>query len=64
MDGRFRSALLAGFIAGFAFMFIANLAGMAPKTSALVGLAFLVVTALVTAVIAGAISGRRADRRT
>lgn len=55
MGEHLRSALLGGFAAGFIFMFISNLTGMGPTTAALVGLAFVLVGALVTGVIAGMI---------
>lgn len=62
MGAQLRSALLAGFIAGFFWIFLANLFGMDPKPSAWIGLAVLAVTALLTALISATIARRKVER--
>lgn len=62
MGARLRSSLLAGFIAGFIWLFITSFTDIDRTASALIGLGFVVVVAVVTAVIAGMI-GRSHTRQ-
>lgn len=59
MGDQVRSMLLAGFVSGFIWMFITAFTDMNRHTSALIGLAFVVVVALVTAVVSRTIGRSR-----
>lgn len=57
MGAQLRSALLAGFAAGFIWMFISNMVGgQDAKTIAWVGLIFVVAVAVITAAIAAVVA--------
>lgn len=61
MGEQLRSGLLAGFTAGFIWMFLSNLiGGQDPKTVAWIGLIFVVSAAIITMVIAAIISRGKA----
>lgn len=56
MGEQLRSSLLAGFISGFIWLFITSFTTMDRNTTALIGLGFVVVVAVLTAVIGNVIS--------
>lgn len=62
MGDRLRSSLLAGFIAGFIWLFITSFTTMDRNTAALVGLGFVIVGAVGTAVISGIIDKAHSRR--
>lgn len=62
MGDRLRSALLAGFIAGFIWLFITSFTDINRNTAALLGLGFVVVVALVTAVVSGMVDKSHTGR--
>lgn len=62
MGDQLRSNLLAGFVAGFIWMFITAFTGMDRTTTALVGLGFVVVVALITAVVSRTIGSSHTRR--
>lgn len=62
MGAQLRSNLLAGFIAGFIWMFITAFTDMDRNTTALIGLGFVVVTAVVTGVISTMIGKSHSTR--
>ena len=62
MGDQLRSALLAGFIAGFVWIFITSFTTINRNTAALIGLVFVVVGAAGTALISSVISRSRSRR--
>ena len=62
MGDQLRSALLAGFIADFVWLFITSFTTIDRNTAALIGLVFLVLGAVGTALISNVISRSRSRR--